>query len=298
MTQPLDRLSSLLERFRVRAHMFHNGPLCGVTRFAAEPGLGFLHVMRRGTMVVTHRSRSGAPRKVVVSEPSLLFYPRPLAHDFHNAPTEGADFTCATLAFDGGGAHPLARSLPPLIVLPLAEVEGIEHALALLFAESAQLQCGQRLLADRLFEVLLLQLLRWLLAHPERAGVSTGLLHGLADARLARTLVALHERPGEAWSLQRMADCAGMSRSAFAVHFKQGVGDTPAEYLAQWRLAIAQAELQAGKPIKQIADELGYGSASALSRLFAQKMGCSPRDWLKGASAAPGLDAVQGAAGP
>lgn len=51
---PIDRLSSLLERFRVRAHLFHNGPLCGTTSFAAEPGRGFLHVLRRGEMVVTH----------------------------------------------------------------------------------------------------------------------------------------------------------------------------------------------------------------------------------------------------
>jgi AraC-like DNA-binding protein len=283
MNQNIDRLSSLLERFRVRAHMFHNGPLCGVTHFAAQPGLGFFHVMRRGTMTVTHQVRSGAPRQIKVCEPSLLFYPRPLAHDFHNAPTEGADFTCATLAFDGGAAHPLARALPALIVLPLAEVDGIEHTLALLFSESERVQCGQRLLADRLFEVLLLQLLRWLLQHPQRGGVSTGLLHGLSQPRLSRALVAMHERPGEHWSLQGMAECAGMSRSAFAALFKQAVGDSPADYLAQWRLAIAQSEMQRGKPLKLIADELGYASAAALSRMFVQKVGMAPRAWLKGA---------------
>jgi hypothetical protein len=45
---PLDRLSALLERFHVRAHLFHAGPLCGVTNFAAKEGRGFLHVLRRG----------------------------------------------------------------------------------------------------------------------------------------------------------------------------------------------------------------------------------------------------------
>nr|MBP8225921.1 cupin domain-containing protein [Acidovorax sp.] len=55
---PLDRLSPLLERFRVRAHLFHNGPLCGVTHFAAAPGRGFLHVLRRGEMVVTHQPQA------------------------------------------------------------------------------------------------------------------------------------------------------------------------------------------------------------------------------------------------
>jgi AraC-like DNA-binding protein len=280
----IDRLSALFERFRVRAHMFHHGPLCGVTRFAAQPGLGFLHVMRRGEMTITHRPRSGAPRRVTVREPSLVFYPRPLAHDFHNAPAEGSDFVCATLAFDGGAEHPLARALPPLLVLPLARAEGLQHTLALLFGETEQLRCGQRLLANRLFEVLLLQLLRWLLDHPDAGAPPTGVLAGLAHPRLARVLSALHERPGEAWTLEAMAGVAGMSRSAFAACFKAEVGDTPAEYLARWRLAIAQAELRRGKPLKLLAGQLGYASASALSRLFAQKLGASPRAWKASAA--------------
>lgn len=283
----LDRLSALMERFRVRAHMFHNGPLCGVTHFTPKAGLGFLHVMRRGTMEVTHRAGTGAPRRVKVNEPSLVFYPRPLAHDFHNAPVEGADFTCATLAFDGGASHPLARALPALVVLPLARVQGLEHTLALLFAETEQVRCGQRLLADRLFEVLLLQLLRWLLDHPEHSeggGMPEGLLAGLAEPRLARALVAVHEAPGDAWSLERMAQSAGMSRSAFAVLFKQKVGQTPADYLATWRLAIAQSELRGGQSLKAIAAQLGYANASALSRLFVQKTGVSPREWVKAAA--------------
>ncbi|MBC7993224.1 MAG: AraC family transcriptional regulator [Rhizobacter sp.] len=280
-TPSVDRLSSLLERFRVRTHLFHNGPLCGVTHYAAMPGRGFLHVLRRGEMVLTHRPRSGAPKRIHVREPSLLFYPRPLAHDFHNAPAEGCDFTCAAVEFQGGENHPLARALPPVVVLPLAQVAGLGHTLDLLFAETEQVRCGHRLLADRLCEVLLLQLLRWLLDHPEQSGMPTGLLMGLSHPQLANTLVALHERPGEAWTLPLMAQQAGMSRSAFAAAFKAHVGEGPAEYLAQWRLAIVQTELRKGVSLKTAAEQLGYSSASALSRVFAQKVGASPREWLK-----------------
>lgn len=277
----VDRLSSLLERFRVRAHLFHDGPLCGVTHYAAKPGRGFLHVMRRGEMTLTHRPRSGAPRRLHVREPSLLFYPRPLAHDFHNAPAEGSDFTCAAVEFEGGDQHPLARALPPVVVLPLTQVPGLAQTLALLFAETEQVRCGQRVLADRLFEVLLLQLLRWLLDHPHESGMPPGLLNGLSHPQLARSLVALHDAPGDAWTLPRMAAQAGMSRSAFAACFKQHVGTGPADYLAQWRLSIAQTRLRHGEPLKRVAQELGYSSASALSRVFAQKVGAAPRDWLR-----------------
>ena len=279
-THSIDRLSSLLERFRVRAHLFHAGPLCGVTHFDAQPGRGFLHVLRRGEMALTHRAKSGAPRRIRLREPSLLFYPRPLAHDFHNAPEEGSDFVCAALDFDGGPGNPLLQALPPLVVLPLSQVDGLGHSLALLFAETDRMRCGARLLADRLFEVVLIQLLRWLLDHPEEAGMPAGLITGLSEPRLARALSALHEHPGKPWSLERMAERAGMSRSAFAAGFKAAVGQTPADYLAHWRLMLAQSQLRQGRSIKAIADELGYANPSALSRLFTQKIGRSPRHWL------------------
>jgi AraC-like DNA-binding protein len=281
-SEPIDRLSSLLERFRVRAHLFHTGPLCGVTHFDAEPGRGFLHVLRSGAMQVTHRPRQGAARKISVVEPTLLFYPRPMAHEFHNAPAEGSDFVCATLDFDGGVHHPLAKALPAVVVLPLREVGGLEHTLALLFSETERLRCGQRLLADRLFEVLLLQLLRWLLDHPDRADMPAGLLMGLSHPKLAHALSALHERPGQAWTLQAMAAEAGMSRSAFAATFKDQVGEGPAEYLMRWRISIAQRLLRSGKSLKSVADELGY-SANSLSRAFTQTVGVSPRAWMKAA---------------
>ncbi|HYP69513.1 MAG TPA: AraC family transcriptional regulator [Variovorax sp.] len=280
LASPLDRLSGLLERCRVRAHLFHQGPLCGISRFPAAPGRGFLHVMRRGTLELQHAPRSGLPRSLRVTEPSLLFYPRPMSHVFHNPPVEGSDFVCAELEFDGGSANPLVRALPPLVVLPLAQVDGLDAALQLLFAETERVQCGHRLLADRLFEVVLIQLLRWLIDHPAEAGAHPGLITGLADARLAPVLVALHDAPGNAWSLAEMASRANMSRSAFAAHFKDVLGQTPAAYLADWRLTLVQAALREGRSVKQIADELGYAGASALSRLFSQRLGQSPRQWL------------------
>lgn len=280
MTTSIDRLSPLLERFRVRAQLFHAGPLCGLNRFAPEPGRGFLHVLRRGDMEVGHRPGSGLPRRLRVAEPTLLFYPRPVHHEFHNPPQDGSDFTCATLHFDGGERHPLVRALPPLIALPLARVGGLEQALGLLFAETEQVRCGQRLLADRLFEVVLIQLLRWLIDHPDEAGIQVGVMTGLSDPRLARALVAMHEAPGAPWTLAELAARAGMSRSAFAAAFKALVGQPPADYLADWRLALAQSRLHDGHAVKTIAAELGYANASALSRVFSQKIGASPRQWL------------------
>lgn len=281
---PIDRLSGLLERFPVRAQLSFTGTLCGVQSFAPPPGTGYLHVLRRGTLKVTHPPRQGVPARLQLNEASLLFYPRAVTHHFHNPPVEGADFTCAQLQFDGGRAHPLVRTLPGLIVLPLARVDGLAAALDLLFAETDRVRCGHRLLADRLFEVVLIQILRWLLDHPAEAGVPPGLVTGLSDPRLARALVALHEQPGEPWRVEQLAALAGLSRTRFIERFRERVGQTPAAYLADWRIGLAQAGLRQGVSIKQLAGDLGYANPSALSRAFAARAGCSPRDWLRGST--------------
>ncbi len=283
----LDRLSSLLERFPVSARLFHTGALCGVSTFDAQPGRGFFHVLRKGGMRVTHRPRAGVARHIQVSEPTLFFYPQPLAHQFHNAPEDGADFTCASVHFDGGAQHPLVRALPPLIVLPLASVPSLSGALDLLFHEADQVRCGHRLIADRLFDVVLLQLLRWLLDHGEQGGVSIGLVSGLADPALARALTAMHESPQLCWSVESLAQQAALSRSAFANRFKRVVGLAPADYLTDWRMSLAKRQLQQGRAVKLIALELGYANASALSRVFAQRIGLSPRHWLEQAATVP-----------
>lgn len=275
----LDRLAGVMERFHVHAALFHAGPLCGLHVFEERPGRAFLHVLRRGAMEMRHQAE-GRWITTAITEPSLLLFTRAVHHAFVNPPVDGPDFTCATLDFDGGPRHPIVQALPPVLVIPLSAVEGLTPTLDLLFAEAAQVSCGSVLVANRLFEVLLIKLLRWMLAQPKRAGVPQGLMLGLSDPRLARALVALHARPQEAWPLERLAHVAGMSRSAFAAAFKDAVGSTPAAYVLDWRLALAGALVREGRPIKQIALDLGFADAPTLSKAFRRRLGVSPRGWL------------------
>lgn len=278
--EAVDRLSTLLERFHVRASLFHTGPLCGRTTFEAQPDRAFLHVLRRGSLQIEHPAHTGVPPRVVLDEPTLLLYPRAVHHAFVNPPHEGSDFTCAALQFAGGDRNPIVAGLPPLVQVPLDAVPGLRPALNLLFSETDRVRCGSRLLADRMFEVVLIQLLRWIIDHPHAVGVSSGLVMGLSDPRLARALVALHRAPQDDWTLASMAAVAGMSRSAFAETFKTVTGTTPSAYLTDWRLTLASTLLRSGQPQKLVAADLGFSSASSLSRAFRQRFGTAPREWL------------------
>lgn len=283
--EPVDRLSALLDRFRIRASLFHAGPLCGRTPFEAQPHRAFLHVLRRGRLQIEHPARTGLRRQLVVDEPTLVLYPRSVHHTFVNPPREGSDFSCATLQFEGGDRNPLAAALPGLVLVPLDAVPGLRPTLELLFAETDHVRCGSRLLVDRLFEVVLIQLLRWVIDHPQAVGVSSGLVMGLSDPRLSRALVALHESPQDDWPLARMAAVAGMSRSAFAQAFRAVMGTTPAAYLTDWRLTVATGLLRRGQAQKLVAAELGFATPSSFSRAFRQRFGVSPRAWLADAPA-------------
>jgi AraC-like DNA-binding protein len=78
-----------------------------------------------------------------------------------------------------------------------------------------------------------------------------------------------------------MALEAGMSRARFAEHFRKVVGQTPAEYLQYWRLTLARKQLLAGNALKQIAPAVGYQSVAAFHRVFRQRFGVSPKEWLE-----------------
>jgi AraC-like DNA-binding protein len=282
----VDRLTGLLDRFGVSTSLIEVGPLRLPRRYGADgaaPGGGHLHVLRAGTIEVVHPDGGPAPLRRRVDEPTLLLYAAPQRHQL--VPLERVDVTCAALRFAQGPLHPLVRALPPVVAVPVAAIDGLAPALDLLTAEVEHVRCGRRLLADRLLEVVLVQLLRWLFDHPEQAGVTDGLVLGMSDPGVAAALVAVHDDPGAAWTLERLAATASMSRSAFARTFRALVGRTPAAYVADYRMAVVQQRLLEGEQLVGLAHELGYSSASGLSRAFTARTGASPTAWLARARA-------------
>lgn len=270
----VDRLATLFRHFSVRAETFRHGPLCGVNSLEPEAGRGQLHLIRSGRVEVHH----GTAEPLCIEQPSLLLYPRPRARRFAADAEDGAELLCAHMVFDGGASHPIAAALPDWICLPLSDVPNCAPVLAQLFAEAEATHCGRQLMLDRLFEVLMIWVLRELMS---LGHLQSGMLAGLSHAKLRGALVAMHDAPQREWPLEALAAAAGMSRTMFANTFRDVVGCTPGVYLQGWRIGLVQKGLREGRPLKVIAEEVGYGGEAALSRAFRAQVGQSPRDWRK-----------------
>jgi len=270
----LDRLSTILDRFTLEAGTFFSGALCGVTRFGDDGDQsGHIHMLRQGTLRLYLADGSAS----LVHAPSLMCFPRAVPHRFEIDDGAEAHLTCASVRFQGGAHNPVAQAMPSVLILPLDELGEARPLLDWLFAEAVEQGSGRTAVLNRLFELLMIQLLRYLL---REGRVKSGMLAGLADPRLMHALDAVHTRPAAAWTIESMAEQAGMSRARFAAHFKAVLDTTPLDYLTHWRITLAQQMLKAGQPMKWVANEVGYESPSALARAFRRKLGMSPSEWF------------------
>jgi len=196
----------------------------------------------------------------------------------------GGDFFIAGghFAFAGSHASILLGVLPPVVHLRKeADKEALRWSLERMRQELRDPQPGSSLVAQQLACMMLVQALRLHLAEGLRGGV--GWLFALADQQMSAAISSMHDDPGHGWTIQTLAERAGMSRSTFALKFKQTVGKSPMEYLTRWRMLLAGDRLtNSNDSISAIAQSLGYDSESAFSTAFKRMMGCSPRQYGRG----------------
>ncbi|HEY0289463.1 MAG TPA: AraC family transcriptional regulator [Pseudomonas sp.] len=106
---------------------------------------------------------------------------------------------------------------------------------------------------------------------------SPGLLRGLGDERLAVAIRQMHEHPSRSWTVAQLAKEAALSRSTFFERFTQALGMAPMAYLLAWRMALAKNLLhRKDGSVFEIAQRVGYSSASAFSVAFTRYTGLAP----------------------
>jgi len=190
--------------------------------------------------------------------------------------------------FDPYGARPLLELLPPLLHIRMDQhrTQLLQGTLQLLAMETAQQRLGSGMIVSRLADIIFVQAVR---AHIDTLDpdADVGWLAALADRRIGAALNLLHNDVAASWTVEALAAAAGMSRSAFALRFKDKVGQSPLEYLTRWRMFRAGHQLRASdKALVEIASSVGYESEAAFNKAFKRTTGSAPGAYRRSAAAA------------
>lgn len=196
----------------------------------------------------------------------------------------GGDFHLVSSRFALSGDHAgiLLRMLPPIVhIRKDSDRSVLRWPVERMMQELRERRPGDFLVVEHLAHMILIEALRLHMAQGMKGGV--GWLFALEDRQMGAAINAMHEDPGQGWTLQELAERVGMSRSTFALKFKEMVGTSAMDYLTRWRMLLAGDRLaNSSDPVSVIALSLGYESESAFSTAFKRVMGCSPRQHGRG----------------
>lgn len=295
-----DPFSFLMDSLRLRARILYIGGVCGPWRMdITAPGLASFHMVVRGQAWLTSEI---SPHPRLLQPGDLVLYPRDLPHGLTAAPEgcdvvdaslrvgtgEGdTDLLCGTIELAEGHDHPLVLALPPEIVLPAEGLApGLSALVGLMQQEASLGAAGRDAVVARLAETLFVLAARECMQQPDAAGA----LAGLSEPRLRKAMTVIHEHPQTPWTLQLLAQVAGMSRTAFAETFSRRVGVTAMDYLLHWRMRVAAGLLRdEGLSVEVVAARVGYESVASFIRAFSRVHGLTPGRFVRRALAASRL---------
>jgi AraC-like DNA-binding protein len=216
------------------------------------------------------------PAKPKKMDPTLASSPtEELRHGTQNGPPD-VRLLGGYFVFGSPDAGLIVSLLPQLV--HVRREERLAVLVQLVGQESRAQRSGRDLVLARLVEVLLIEALR----STTGAAASPGLLRGLADARLAAAIRQMHENPSRSWTVEQLAKESALSRSAFFARFNRAVGIPPMEYLLAWRMGLAKRLLrQRDQALEEVAEQVGYSSASTFSTAFSRYVGQPPRSYAR-----------------
>lgn len=249
-------------------------------------GIGVLE-LRRGDFLLLPET----PGFTMASDPAVS--PTVVDIDFAREARHGPPDAAVTMRmlggyfrFDRANADLLLKLLPSTVLIRRDEpgADRVRRTVELITDETAADHPCRELILERLMEVLIVEACRF--RSGRAAAGERGLIAGLADPALAGALRAIHADVARGWTVEQLARAAGMSRAVFAQRFARTVGLPPMQYLLEWRVALAKDLLRGERPsLTEVADRVGYQSASAFTTAFTRVAGCSPTEFAR--SAAP-----------
>jgi len=188
---------------------------------------------------------------------------------------------CGAFSFDRASLKPVTQLLPSFILLKADQTRTLAlHMTMQALASEADQGPGSEVVATLLAEILFIHVLRaYMASGPER---NKGWLRAVFDPQMGTALSAIHGGVDTPWTVESLAETAGMSRSAFAARFKELLGQTPLEYVTEWRMQKAMQLLKhRDRKLIDVARSVGYESDAAFSKAFKRVVGNNPGEYLK-----------------
>jgi AraC-like DNA-binding protein len=201
----------------------------------------------------------------------------------HGAGGPATNLICGAFEFQGPQAAASLAVLPHWIRVPKRERranEWLNATVRFLRRETREPGIGSETIITRLIDVMFVEAVRaWLKNQPEG---SAGWLGALRDPSIGTALGLIHKVPEKQWTVPSLAAQVGMSRSPFAARFTALVGQAPMTYLKHWRLQLAAKLLQnKALALSSIAEQVGYESIPAFSRVFKREFGVAPGQYRR-----------------
>jgi AraC-like DNA-binding protein len=304
-----DGLSSVLREVNVRSVVYCLSDFAAPWGFRVEHSpVAKFHVLLQGTAVLS----VGDAAPAMLSAGDLVVLPHGDGHAIADRPGSSVRQLDAILAehpvddsgrlsYGGDGSRTrllcggfelspalpdeLAEFLPPVLTLDSGAglVRWLEPLFALLHEETQASAPGAAAIFAKLADVFITQALRSYLAAADGLARSA-----MPDPGIARIVRMMRARPEARWSVEAMAQCAGMSRTSFNARFRTVVGEPPMTYLTQLRLRRGAGYLSATtKNVREVARLVGYDNEASFSKAFSRIFGRPPGAYRRELLVAP-----------
>jgi AraC-like DNA-binding protein len=191
---------------------------------------------------------------------------------------------CGGLELEDYSTNPLYLILPPFIHIRGKDeysVPWLRAIVELVRVEASKNRVEAETVITRLSELLFIQAVRaYIRANGDR---NVGWLSALKDPQIGQALAMIQHQPGEAWTVESLANYVSLSRSAFSAKFRQLVGEPPMQYITRVRLTKAAVALRTHPaPLVEVATSIGYESEVAFSKAFKRYFGIAPGAYRTG----------------
>jgi AraC-like DNA-binding protein len=310
-----DVLSVLLRTVRLRGEeVFCCAPASPFAISFDHPG-GTIHIVSQGELELQldgepamRHYRQGDVFMLPVGRPHVIRHGRRVSPRRLAAPDsrvevvtheQGTRWLAGTFSADHSRTEDLLHRLPPVVELRGAgdpSFVGLHVGTQMLMKEIVEPTQGSREMISRILDLLFIQVLR---AWATSGDATPGWLTGAMDPVVGDAMTTIHANPAHRWTIEGLAQRSNLSRSAFADRFTRRVGEPPATYLAQLRLAnAANLLLETPEPVGLVATRVGYESEAAFSRIFRKRYLVPPSRWRRQQSSDRQLGSALAAEGP